>query len=148
MAPKNKKPEPKKYIGHLRFPHDLKIIDVFFKPPGYKTMYVLQYNGDTIQKSTFSKEFILFLKSIGYEYSKIKISETRRRPKHKFEDIPIAPIIEHNNQTDNDIDEIVVAYPSKSLSEMTERGKYILTKVYELTGILGIGDIYGKMEDC
>ena len=148
MVQKNKKTEPYKYVGHLTFPNDPKIIDIFFKPPGKKTVYVLKYNGETVQQSEFNKEFVQFLKSIGYEYIPLKMNESRRRPYGRFENIPVTPTIEKVDDKNTDETEIVVAYPTKTLPEITDRGKYILSKVYEMTGILGKGDIYGKMELC
>lgn len=148
MVPKNKNPETKKYIGHLIFPYDPKIIDIFFKPPGKKTVYLLKYKGKVINQSGFNAEFVKFLKSIGYEYTSVKIDDARRRPRNTFEGIPVTPVIEYDDVKLTEAAEIIVGYPAKTLQEVTKRGEILLRRVNEITGILGDGDIYGKMELC
>jgi hypothetical protein len=141
--------EEKNFIGHIVFPYDENVKYLFFGNKAKRSFYGMYWNGEEVHKGSYDRDFMEFLTEIGYEFKLLDQVGSSNSPKTKFENIPILPTVEYQNgdRKLSPID-IVVAYHAKDIIEVGSRGKQILNKVFDATGVSGRGDIYGKMERC
>jgi hypothetical protein len=149
MAARKQKPEKKNYIGHLTFPYDEKIVKLVFKPARPRYVKQLVYEGKVYSGTNFDKNTLDFFESVGYKVVDQAVQTSRHESLKRYHEIPITAMVEYEYANRRGTpQEIVISYYAPNLSEVTERGKKIMTSIYEETGIMGEGDVYGKMEMC
>ena len=100
----------------------------------------MYWKGEYLDSVMLTSRQIELFESMGYTFKKIELKQNRKASNKKFENIPIYAKVESN--------EIQVSYHARDLIEVAARGKYVLNKVKELTGIEGYGSIYRKIERC
>ena len=145
MATKNKttfmrSDDKKDFIGKLIFPCSPEITTIFLKKSVNIKKQEVYYGGELIDTIQAPRRFLDFLVDIGYELKPIESTKNYFKSVPDFDNIPILAQIYNG--------EILVSYHARDIIEVASRGKHILNKVLELTGISGHGKVYGNMERC